>query len=102
MSHSIIVHVSMCVWERERSGRRGGDCRSDHVCLTGVFLWMISLLLPRYRLEWIVQAVALRTAASDKHCVKTMCATRGLSVYVCVLWGGGVLLKLLRGDLPSI
>lgn len=73
------------------------------MCLTGVFLWMVSLFLPRYCLEWIVEAVALRTAASDKHCVNTMCVTWGLSVWVyvcpCVCRGGGrTLLKLLRGD----
>lgn len=70
------VHVRMEV-EEERE-----DHRSDHVCLTGVFLWMASLFLPRYCLEWIVEAVALRTAASDKHCVNTMCVTWGLSVCV--------------------
>lgn len=57
------------------------------MCLTGLFVWMISLLVPRYCLEWILQAAVLRTAASDKHCIKTMCATWGLSVYVCVCIG---------------
>lgn len=52
--------------------------------LTGVFLWMAPLFLPRHCLEWIVEAVALRTAASDKPCVNTMCVTRGLSVHACV------------------
>lgn len=68
------VHMRMKVGEERE------DHRSDHVCLTGVFLWMASLFLPRYCLEWIVEAVALRTAASDKHCVNTMCVTWGLSV----------------------
>lgn len=52
--------------------------------LTGVFLWMAPLFLPRHCLEWIVEAVALRTAASDKPCVNTMCVTWGLSVHACV------------------
>lgn len=31
-----------------------------------------------------MEAVALRTAASDKHCVNTMCVTWGLCVSVCL------------------
>lgn len=83
--YSTIVDVSLCVCKCETGvGDWGGDRRSDHVCLTGVFLWMVSLFLPRYCLEWIVEAVAPRTAASDKHCVNTMCVTWGLSVCACV------------------
>lgn len=71
------LRLAVSLEEGARMGSRGGGegdgRKGDHVCLTGVFSWMISLLLPRCWLKWIVQAAALRTAASDTHCAKSVC-----------------------------
>lgn len=77
--------VRVCACESWGGGQVDGEGNgwSAHVFLTAVFLWMLSLFLPRCYLEWIVEAVALRTAASDKHCVNNMRVTWGLSVRVC-------------------
>lgn len=101
------LRLSVSLEEGARKGSRGwrgggvGVLKGDHVCLTGVFLWMISLRLPRCWLKWIVQAAAPRTAASDTHCVTSVCVTWGLIVSVCVwAWVGvRILLKVLRLDL---
>lgn len=90
-SPTLRLSVSLEEGARRGAGAGGGGVlKGDHVCLTGVFLWMISLRLPRCWLKWIVQAAALRTAASDTHCVKSVCVSLGdwLWVFVSVHgWG---------------
>lgn len=50
ISHSAALRESRGGSEEGELGvawGRGGVLKGDHVCLTGVFLWMISLRLPR-------------------------------------------------------